>query len=110
MTPAIRPFATRGRRPIIAILVIVALFTAGSVTLSTWATSRSEHRAAVLQAADRQQTLAGEYVERVLLVRAGEPANPEATAWTLARGAATPRVKHLVADLTATGAALLADR
>lgn len=110
VTSAFRPYATRGRRPIVAILVTFALFTAVSVTLSIWATSRSEHRAAVLQAADRQQTLAGECVEQVLLVRSGERANPAATARALARGASTPRVKHLVADLTATGAALLGHR
>jgi diguanylate cyclase (GGDEF)-like protein/PAS domain S-box-containing protein len=110
VTSAFRPYATRGRRPIVAILVTFALFTAISVTLSIWATSRSEHRAAVLQAADRQQTLSGEYVEQVLLVRSGERANPAATARALARGASTPRVKHLVADLTATGAALLGHR
>ena len=76
VTSAFRPYAARGRRPIAAILLTFALFSAASVALSIWATSRSEHRAAVLQAADRQQTLAGEYVEQVLLVRAGERARP----------------------------------
>jgi diguanylate cyclase (GGDEF)-like protein/PAS domain S-box-containing protein len=110
VTSAFRPYATRGRRPIVAILVTFALFTVASVALSIWATSRSEHRAAVLQTADREQALVGEYVEQVLLVRAGERASPAATAHLLALGASTPRVKRLVADLTATGAALLAHR
>jgi diguanylate cyclase (GGDEF)-like protein/PAS domain S-box-containing protein len=107
---AFQLYAARGRRPIVAILLTFALCSTVGVALSIWATSRSEHRTAVLQAADRQQTLAGEYVERVLLVRAGEHADPGATARALARNASTPRVKHLVRDLTATGAALLAHR
>jgi diguanylate cyclase (GGDEF)-like protein/PAS domain S-box-containing protein len=107
---AFQPYAARGRRPIIAILLTFALCSTVGVALSIWATSRSEHRTAVLQAADRQQTLAGEYVERVLLVRAGERADPGATARTLARNASTPRLERLVRDLTATGAALLAHR
>ena len=45
--PRFRPFAARGRRAVVAILVTFALFSAVSVALSIWATSRSQHRAVV---------------------------------------------------------------
>jgi len=84
---AFRPYAARGRRPIVAILLTFTLCSAVSVALSIWATSRSQHRAAVLQVAARQQTLAGLYVQQVLLARAGERADPGVTGDILTQSA-----------------------
>jgi diguanylate cyclase (GGDEF)-like protein/PAS domain S-box-containing protein len=138
---AIRPFAARGRRTIIAILSMFALFSASSVVLSIRATQRSQHRAAVLQVAARQRTLAERYVQEILLARDGAQADPAAlasllsdSARALLDGGKAPSVngdddevvlapatgstvraqlsqeRLLVADLTATGSALLAQR
>ena len=74
---AIRPFAARGRRTVVAILATFALFSATSVGLSIGATQRSQHRAAVVQVAARQRTLAERYVQEVLLTRAGIQSDPE---------------------------------
>ena len=73
---AFTPFSSRGRRKIAAILVTFALFSALSVALSIRTTSRSQHRAAVLEVAARQRTLAERYVKEVLLVPAGDAADP----------------------------------
>jgi len=80
---AIRPFATRGRGTIAAILVMFALVSATSVTLSIRATERSRNRAAVVQVAARQRTLAERYVQEVLLTRDGDAADPAALATVL---------------------------
>jgi len=136
-----RPFAARGRKTIAAILVTFALFTAVSLTLSISATKRSQHRAAVVEVAARQRTLAERYVEEVLLARAGAQADPTYTAGLLVQsatalldGGKAPPVngdddetmlpatsgaivraqlrqeRRLVADLTATGSALVDGR
>jgi diguanylate cyclase (GGDEF)-like protein/PAS domain S-box-containing protein len=136
-----RPFASRGRRTIVAILLTFAVFSALSVTLSIRATKGSQHRATVVEVAARQRTLAERYVKEVLLVRMGARVDPANTASTLVRsadallnGGTAPAVwgdddetrltaargtiirgqlqqeQRLVADLTATGNALLADR
>jgi uncharacterized cupredoxin-like copper-binding protein len=47
--PAFRPFASRGRRAVAAILATFALFSAVSVGLSIWSTSRSQYKASVLE-------------------------------------------------------------
>ena len=74
------PFATRGRRTIVAILLTFALFSALSVALSIRATARSKHQAAVVEVAARQRTLAERYVKEVLLVqRAATQADPAYT-------------------------------
>jgi diguanylate cyclase (GGDEF)-like protein/PAS domain S-box-containing protein len=73
---AFRPFASRGRRAVAAILATFALFSAVSVGLSVWSTSRSKYKASVLEVAARQRTLSERYVNEVLLVRAGIPADP----------------------------------
>ena len=52
--PAFQPFASRGRKAVAAILATFALFSAVSVTLSVWATSRSQYKASVLEVAARQ--------------------------------------------------------
>jgi diguanylate cyclase (GGDEF)-like protein/PAS domain S-box-containing protein len=78
--PAFRPLASRGRRAVVAILVMFALFSAISVILSTRATARSKNRATVVQVAARQRTLAERYVNDVLLALRGAPANPRYTA------------------------------
>ncbi|TML93700.1 MAG: EAL domain-containing protein [Actinobacteria bacterium] len=138
---AIRPFAARGRRTVVAILATFALFSATSVGMSIGATQRSQHRAAVVQVAARQRTLAERYVQEVLLTRAGIQSDPEylasllrESARSLLDGGTAPAVngdddeivvepargsvvraqlsqeRRLVADLTATGSALLARR
>ena len=57
----------------------MALVSTLSAFLSVRAASSSQHRAAVLEIAGRQRTLAERYVQEVLLVRAGEPADPALT-------------------------------
>jgi diguanylate cyclase (GGDEF)-like protein/PAS domain S-box-containing protein len=84
-SPTFRPFTARGRRTIVAILLIFTLFSAVSVTLSIRATSRSKHQASVVQIAARQRTLAEHYINEVLLARDGAPAAPGQTARLLSR-------------------------
>jgi diguanylate cyclase (GGDEF)-like protein/PAS domain S-box-containing protein len=84
---AFSPFAGSGRRPMAAILATFALSSAIVVGLSIWATSRSQHRAAVLEVAARQRTLSERYVKEVLLVRAGAAADPATTAAVLRESA-----------------------
>ena len=86
-TRAFRPFASGGGRTVAAILVTFALIFGLSVALSIMATDRSRGRAAVVQVADRQRTLAERYVQSILLVRAGEQADP-ATLASLLRSSA----------------------
>jgi diguanylate cyclase (GGDEF)-like protein/PAS domain S-box-containing protein len=73
---AFRPFASSGRRTVAAILATFAFFSAVSVGLSVWSTSRSKYKASVLEVAARQRTLAERYVKTVLLDRAHVQANP----------------------------------
>jgi hypothetical protein len=87
--PDFRPFASRGRRAIGAILVTFAFFSALSVTLSTWATKGSQHRASVVEVAARQRTLAERYVKEVLLARGGARVDPGYTATILKRSASS---------------------
>jgi len=96
---AFRPFASTGRRTVAAILLTFAFFSAVSVGLSVWSTSRSKYKASVLEVAARQRTLAERYVKDVLLVRAGVPANPayigallENSSETLLNGGMAPAV------------------
>jgi diguanylate cyclase (GGDEF)-like protein/PAS domain S-box-containing protein len=136
-----RPFASQGRRTIVAIMATFAVFSALSLTLSIWTTKGSQHRAAVVEVAARQRTLAERYVNEVLLARTGAQVDPRKIASILARsadallkGGTAPPVwgdddetkltaasgaidraqlrqeRRLVADLTATGDAFLADR
>ena len=70
-----------------AILATFALSSAIVVGLSIWATSRSQHRAAVLEIAARQRTLSERYVKEVLLVRSGAAADPATTAVVLRESA-----------------------
>ena len=85
--PAFRPFADRGRRAIAAILLTFALFSALSVTLSIWATKRSQNQASVVEVAARQRTLAERYVSETLLARGGARADPGHTGSLLVRSA-----------------------
>jgi diguanylate cyclase (GGDEF)-like protein/PAS domain S-box-containing protein len=78
--PAFTPYASRGRKPIVAILVTFALCSTASIGLSIWQTARTQHRAEVLRVAERQQTLASEYVQQVMLVHAGQQSDPDVTA------------------------------
>jgi diguanylate cyclase (GGDEF)-like protein/PAS domain S-box-containing protein len=81
------PFGGAARRPIAAILATFALSSAITVGLSIWATTRSHHRAAVLEVAARQRTLAERYVKEILLVRSGAAADPATTAAALRQSA-----------------------
>ena len=106
-----RPFAGSGRRTVIAIFATFALVSVATVALSIAATSRSQNRATVVEIAGRQRTLAERYVQEVLLVRAGEQADPALTASTLAATAGallnggTAPVVQGDDDATAVGAA-----
>jgi len=82
-----RPFATGGRRPILAILLTFAVFSTVSVVSSISATKRSQHRASVVEVAARQRTLAERYVKEVLLAGTGARVDPHYTASILARSA-----------------------
>ena len=84
---ALRPFASRSRGTIAAILVVFAVFSALSVGLAIRSTNGSRHRAAVIQVAARQRTLAERYVNGVLLLRSGREADPYTTARIMARSA-----------------------
>jgi diguanylate cyclase (GGDEF)-like protein/PAS domain S-box-containing protein len=84
---AFRPFATRGRRMVVAILVTFALCSAVSVSLSISTTARSKNQATVLEVAARQRTLVERYVKEVLLAQRGAQADPDGTAALLARSA-----------------------
>jgi diguanylate cyclase (GGDEF)-like protein/PAS domain S-box-containing protein len=81
------PFESRNRRTVVAILITFALSSALSLGLSVSATSRSQHRAAVLEVAARQRTLAEQYVNEVLLQRMGERADPASTGQILTQSA-----------------------
>jgi diguanylate cyclase (GGDEF)-like protein/PAS domain S-box-containing protein len=135
-----RPFASRGRGTISAIIVMFALFSLLSVGLSIRETSRARHRATVVEIAGRQRTLAERYVREAMLVHSGARADPALTArllrlsaTTLIDGGRAPAVngdddetalpgatglarrqlqqeRRLVNDLTATGGAWLAGR
>ncbi|HEY4996907.1 MAG TPA: diguanylate cyclase [Solirubrobacteraceae bacterium] len=83
----LRPFHERGRRTIIAIFLIFAAMAGVEVALSLSAAHRSQNRAAVVEIAARQRTLAERYVKDVLLVRAGERADPASTAAALSASA-----------------------
>jgi PAS domain S-box-containing protein len=83
-----RPFAARGRRAVGAILLIFTLFSGLSLFLSISTTTDAKHRAAIVQVAARQRTLAERYAKNVLLVREGAEADPGATARALAASAA----------------------
>ncbi len=81
------PFESRNRRTVVAILITFALSSALSLGLSVSATSRSQHRAAVLEVAARQRTLAEQYVNEVLLQRMGEHSDPATTGEILSKSA-----------------------
>jgi diguanylate cyclase (GGDEF)-like protein/PAS domain S-box-containing protein len=87
--PAFRPFASRGRRPLAAILVTFALFSGISVGLSIWSTSRSQYKASVLEVAARQRTLTERYLREVLLAQEGVKADPSDLGSMLDRSAQT---------------------
>jgi PAS domain S-box-containing protein len=136
---SLRPFTARSRRTGLLIQLAFALFSGLSLFLSIRTTTKAEHRAAILQVAARQRTLAERYANSVLLVRQGAQADPDAVAKALRQsasallhGGAVPAVdgdddesrvppasgavvirqinaeQHVIHDLVATGAALLA--
>jgi diguanylate cyclase (GGDEF)-like protein/PAS domain S-box-containing protein len=65
---------------IVAIFATFGLISALSIYLSISATKKSKNRATVVEVVGRQRTLAQSYVKDVLLVRAGEKADPALTA------------------------------
>jgi diguanylate cyclase (GGDEF)-like protein/PAS domain S-box-containing protein len=84
---AFQPFAARSRRPVVAILATIALISAGSAFLSIRATKGSRHGATLVQVAARQRTLVERYVQEIMLVRAGQNADPGRTATLLTSSA-----------------------
>ena len=82
-----RPFARSGRAMIVAIFITFALISVASVVLSLRATNRSKNGATVVEVVARQRTLAERYVKEVLLVRAGQKADPALIASILAASA-----------------------
>src|SRR5439155_15478888 len=52
-----------------------------------WTTKGSQHRAAVVEVAARQRTLAERYVKEILLARAGARVDPQQTASVMAASA-----------------------
>jgi diguanylate cyclase (GGDEF)-like protein/PAS domain S-box-containing protein len=84
---AFTPFASRGRRVTVAILVIFGLFSLLSLMLLVRSTNRSRNQASVVEVAARQRTLAERYVNEVLLARGGAPVSPSQTATILKRSA-----------------------
>jgi len=82
-----RPFAERGRGTIIAIVCTFALVFTASAVISIWSTGKSRNRAAVVEIAARQRTLAERYVAQLLLVRHGARADPARTGVLLAQSA-----------------------
>ncbi|HST16005.1 MAG TPA: diguanylate cyclase [Gaiellaceae bacterium] len=74
-----RPFAPRARSTIVAIVVTFALILAASAAVSIWSTGKSRNRAAVVEIAGRQRTLAERYVTQLLLVRQNRLASPQRT-------------------------------
>ena len=82
-----RPFAPRGRRAIVAIVLTFAVGSTASAAVSIWATGRSKNRASMVEVAARQRTLAERYVEELLLAKAGVTTDPEHTGYLLARSA-----------------------
>ncbi|HST25876.1 MAG TPA: EAL domain-containing protein [Gaiellaceae bacterium] len=84
---AFKPFASGGRRMVLAILFTFALFSAVSVGLSIWMTTRSQHKAVIVQVAARQRTLAERYLADVLLARDGRTVDPALTAGLLRQSA-----------------------
>src|SRR4051812_996799 len=98
--PRFTPFAERGRRSMSAILLTFALSTAIGVSLSISATAKSQHRAAVLEVAARQRSLAERYVKEVLLSERGASSDPRgfaavmiASAQALLHGGTAPPVQ-----------------
>lgn len=83
-----RPFASRGRGTIIAIVCTFALVFTTSALISIWSTGKSTNRAAVVEIAARQRTLAERYVGQLLLVRHGARADPARTGALLTQSAA----------------------
>jgi diguanylate cyclase (GGDEF)-like protein/PAS domain S-box-containing protein len=80
---AFRPFANRGRWTVPAVVATFALVSGVSSVIAVRMASGSQHRAAVVQIASRQRTLAERYVNEVLLRRAGEQADPARVAQVL---------------------------
>lgn len=78
--PILKPFATRGRRTIAAVLATIALVSLVSVALSIRETSHAQHQAAVVEVAARQRALVERYLSEVLLAREGARADPAYTA------------------------------
>lgn len=82
-----RPFAPRARPAIIAIVSTFAIVSIASAGVSIWSQGRSTNRAAVVEVAARQRTLAERYVAEVLLAREGGQADPGRTGALLSQSA-----------------------
>jgi hypothetical protein len=82
----------RGKRAVVAILVLFALLSAASVLLSTSATGRSKNRAAVIQVA--AQRTPGRYVFDVLLKARRLEGRSRYTARLMKQSARPARRRH----------------
>ncbi len=80
---ALRPFNGRSRWLITAIMVTFLVTAALGVAITLTLSGRARAHASVVQVAARQRTLAERYLSEVLLVRAGEQADPATTAAAL---------------------------
>ncbi len=83
----LRPFESRGRWIVMAILATFGVVGAISLALTLSATGRAHDRGAIVQVAARQRTLAERYLNEVLLVRGGAKADPATTATALSESA-----------------------
>ncbi len=83
----LRPFESRSRWIVLAILATFFAVAAISVTLTLSATGRARDRAAIVEVAARQRTLAERYFNEVLLVQSDRPADPSTTATALGESA-----------------------
>ena len=83
----LRPFESRSRWIVLAIVATFIAVAAVSVTLTLSATGRARDRATIVEVAARQRTLAERYFNEVLLVRSGRQADPATTAAALSESA-----------------------
>ena len=82
-----RPFASRGRLAIVAILLTFIVFSTLTVVSSIRSTNRSKNRSTVIEVAARQRTLAERYLADILLVQRGYQADPASVAAVLTESA-----------------------
>jgi len=83
----LRPFESRGRWVVGAIMLTFCVTAAVSLVVTLSLSGGAHNRGSVVEVAARQRTLAERYLNEVLLVRAGEQADPATTATALGESA-----------------------